>query len=559
VVHVDESEKQPKLVPISVEELRRKVRRAQGPNNKGILNQFIDIGTKVFESPTSMQPPTGEAKKEIQAKLVEERLSREQLGKLLWDAADILRGAVRPERYGSYVLPLLFFKRLSDVYLEEYEETLKKFGSEEVARKRFHRVLIPEDCLWDDVRRQSQNVGQKLNDVLAKIAKANPRLEGVINRADFNKQDDLPQDRLIRLIEHFSQLRLGNKNVEPDMLGNVYEYLLKQFNEEAPARAGEFYTPREVVRVMVEILDPDEGYEIYDPCCGSGGMLIVSHYHLAKKEKKPEKLFLYGQEINGDTWAIAMMNVMLHDMEAEIHQGDTFADPKFLDGSTLKRFDVAIANVMWNQDGYRNLMESDRFGRFVHGSAPDSSADWGWIQHMLASLKPNGRMGIVLDQGALFRGGAEGQIRKKVIDEDLIECVVALPEKIFYNTGAPGCLIFLNKNKLQERKGKVLFIYAAKGFEKLKNMNRLRDEDIEKIVKPCREFKDVAKYARVIALDKIKENDYNLSVTRYVDVFEEDEHIDVAQVWLELKNLEAERQTIHDKVRGYLKELGYEQ
>lgn len=494
----------------------------------------------------------------VQQKIFNEKVSQQELEQLLWKAADILRGAVRPERYGYYVLPLLFFKRLSDVYSEEYQELLGKYGDEEIAKKKFHRFLIPEGCLWEDVRKQSQNVGQKLNDTLAQIAKNNPELDGVINRSDFNKPDEIPQDRLVRLVEHFSQMKLGNKDAEPDMLGNVYEYLLKKFNEEAPQRVGEFYTPREVVRVMIGILDPDEGYEIYDPCCGSGGMLIVSHYHLASKGKDPKKLFLYGQEINPDSRTIAMMNVMLHDMEAEIHQGDSFADPKFLNGAGLKRFDAVIANPMWNQDGYKHLMESDRFGRFVYGITPDSSADWGWIQHMLASLKTNGRMGIVLDQGALFRGGAEGQVRRKVVDADLVECVISLPEKIFYNTGAPGCLIFLNKNKLQDRRGNVLFIYSAKGFEKLKNMNRLRDEDIEKIVKTHGDFKDLAKYARIIPLDKIRKNDYNLSVTRYVDAFEEDEPIDVAKVWQELKNLEAERQSIDEKVRGHLKELGYE-
>jgi len=323
-----------------------------------------------------------------QEKLVTEELTPQEMEQLLWKAADILRGAVRPEGYGNYILPLLFFKRLSDVYLEEYQALLEKFGSEEIAAKKFHRFFIPEGCLWGDIRRFSQNVGQKLNDTLAQIVKLNPLLDGVINRADFNKQDEIPQDRLIRLIEHFSQVKLGNADVTPDILGNVYEYLLKKFNEVAPQRAGEFYTPREVIRAMVGVLDPVEGCEIYDPCCGSGGMLIESHYHLLTNGKDPKKLFLHGQEINGDTWAIAMMNVMLHDMEAELHQGDSFADPKFIVESSLKKFDVVIANPMWNQDDYKALMESDQFGRFVYGIASNSSADWGWIQHMLSSLKP---------------------------------------------------------------------------------------------------------------------------------------------------------------------------
>ena len=342
------------------------------------------------------------------------------------------------------------------------------------------------------------------------------------------------------------------------MLGNAYEYLLKQFNEVAPKRAGEFYTPREVVKVMVEILDPSEGAEIYDPCAGTGGMLIVSHYHLLSKKKEPKKLFLFGQEINAETCATARMNVILHGLEAEIRQGDTLADPKFLEGNGLRKFDFVLANPMWNQDGYRDLMENDRLGRFSYGIAPASSADWGWIQHMLASLKPNGKMGVVLDQGALFRGGAEGKVRQKVVEDDLVECVVALPEKIFYNTGAPGCLIFLSKSKPEERKERILFVYAAKDFEKLKNMNRLRDRDIEKSVQTYKEFDDLARYAAVVSMDKIRENDFNLGVTRYVDVFEEDKQIDVSQTWRELNKLEEEKKAIDTKLGTYLEELGYE-
>jgi type I restriction enzyme M protein len=541
----------------------------RAPKQGGALDRFVESKQASAIPESSFEAVGVEVPRErsfsgldagVQGRLVEEKVTREELGRWLWGAADILRGAVRPERYGYYVLPLLFFKRLSDVYLEEFEEALAEYKSEEVARQRFfHRFEMPEGCLWSDVRRVSTNVGARLNEVLGEIAKANPPLDGVVNRVDFNNPVELPVERLVRLVEHFSQKRLGNRDVSPDMLGDGYEYLLKMFNEEAPQRAGEFYTPREVVRVLVGVLKPEEGFEVYDPCCGSGGMLIESYYHLVRAGKDPKKLFLFGQEINPDTLTIAKMNVILHGLEAEIHQGDTFADPKFLEGGGLKRFDLVIANPMWNQDGYASLMENDRLGRFQYGVAPKSSADWGWIQHMLASLKPSGRMGIVLDQGALFRGGAEGRIREKVVEADLVECVVGLPEKLFYNTGAPGCLIFLNKRKPPERRGKVLFIYAGETFEKLRNMNRLRDEDIEKIVQAYEVFKDIPKYSRVVRLDVLKENDYNLSVTRYVSIFDEPETIDVARVWKELKELEEERQRTEEKLRGYLRELGYEQ
>lgn len=495
-----------------------------------------------------------------QAKIAEETtLTQQGLEQSLWKAADILRGAVRPERYGTYMLPLLFFKRLSDVWTDEYGQALEKYKTPEAAKQKFlHNFIIPDGCLWDDVRKETKNLGQRLNNVMEKIVKSNSDLEGVINRTDFNKQDEIPQERLIKLFEHFSQFRLGNASVAPDVLGNAYEYLLKQFNELAPQRAGEFYTPREVVRLMVEILDPSEGEEVYDPCCGSGGMLIFSHYHIENKKGNPKKLFLYGQELNAETSAIAKANVMLHDMVAEIHQADSLHDPRFLEGGGLKKFDIAITNPMWNQAGYKELMENDRFNRFSYGITSNGSADWAWIQNLLASTKQTGRAGIVLDQGALFRSGAEGEVRKNVLEKDFIECIVALPEKLFYNTGAPGCLIFLNKNKSSTRKGRVLFVYAGNDFEKLRNMNRLRGEDIAGIVNSYRRFADVAKFSKGVSVDEIRENHYDLNVTRYVDVFEEDERVDVGRVWNELRKLESERQTAEKKLTSYLKELGYE-
>jgi type I restriction enzyme M protein len=496
----------------------------------------------------------------VQRKLVEEPLTQQELESWLWEAADILRGAVRNERYGSYILPLLFFKRLSDVYQDEYKEALQRYKSEKVAKESFvHKLAdIPNGCLWDDIRKETKDVGGKLNDVLVEIARANPDLDGVINRTDFNKPEEIPSDRLAKLIEHFSQKNLGNSKVPADVLGNAYEYLLKQFNEEAPKRAGEFYTPREVVRAMVEILDPEEGAEIYDPCAGTGGMLIVSHYYLLSKKKEPKKLFLYGQEINAETCAIARMNVILHGLEAEIRQGDTLADPKFLEGNSLRKFDLVLANPMWNQKKLRDLMENDRLARFSYGVPPSKSADWGWIQHMLASLKPTGRMGVVLDQGVLFRTGAESRIRQKIVEDDLIECVVALPQKLFYNTGSPACLVFLNKNKPQGRKRRILFVNAVEGFEKLKNMNRLRDEDRTRILDAYRGFAEISKYAKVVSRDDIVENHYSLNVTLYVDVLKEEEPINVSQVWNDVRALESERQEVDRKLGSYLKELGYD-
>jgi len=531
---------------------------------KGTIQRVLERASEYIEKTSrglyqlteSGKRRLGELQEVSPEKVKAGKLTPQELERYLWKAADILRGAVEAPDYKHFILPMLFYKRLSDVYKEEYEELLKKYHNKEIARKKFHRFVIPEGCLWEDIRKVGKNVGEKLNDALSKIAKTNPELEGVVNRVDFNDREKLSEGRLIKLIEHFSTLKLGNKNVDPDILGRAYEYLIKQFALAEARKGGEFYTPREVVRAMVEILGPDEGSEVYDSCVGSGGMLIESYYHLVRKGKNARNLFLYGQESTLFTWAIAKMNVILHNLEAEIRHGDTLDDPKFLESGGLKKFDIGITNPMWNQDGYRDVIENDKFGRFVYGTPPNSSADWGWIQHMLASLGGKGRMGIVLDQGSIFRGGTEGEIRKKVIEEDLIECVVVLPEKLFYNTGAPGCIIFLNKSKPRERKSKVLFIHAANDFEKLKNMNRLRDEDIERIVKTYKDFKDVKKYARIVSLEEIRKNEYNLGVARYVDVFGEEEKVDVKKVWQELNSLEKERRKIDGKVRENLKELG---
>ncbi len=485
---------------------------------------------------------------------------RADLGGWLWGGADILRGAVRAEDYQDFMLPLLFFKRLSDEYRVTFEAKLAEFGNEEVARdKMFYDHLVPEGCFWEDVWAIGVNVGSKLNDVLEAIARANPEIDRVINRTDFNNPNAIPEERLVRLIEHFSQRNLANGNVSMDMLGDAYEYLLKKFNEEAPKRAGEFYTPREVVRVLVECLKSGEGMEVYDPCCGSGGMLIESYFYLKERGLDASNLFLFGQEINDETWAMAKMNVFLHGMKAWIMQGDTFVNPQFLDGGELRKFDMVIANPMWNQKGFKQYMEDDQYDRFGYGVVNNSSADWGWIQHMLASMNENGRMGIVLDQGALFRNGAEGSVREAVLKDDLVECVVALPEKLFYNTGAPGCLIFLNRNKTEEKRGKVLFVYAAEGYEKLSNMNQLRAEDIRRIIEGYDEFDDVDKYSRVVELDEVEENDWNLSVTRYVDIFDPPEPVDIQQVWNQLRKLENQRLETEEKLAEYLKELGYEQ
>jgi type I restriction enzyme M protein len=326
------------------------------------------------------------------------------------------------------------------------------------------------------------------------------------------------------------------------------------------AKEGEIYTPREVIKLMVEILDPKPGESVYDPCCGSGGMLIISYLHVAERygDEETRRLFLFGQERNPEIYAVCQMNLLLHDIKnANIANGDTLDYPRFKENGRLKQFDVVIANIPWNQDGYgeERLKKADLSERFSFGYTPNSSADWTWIQHMLASTKENGRMGIVVDNGCLFRGGAERNIRSKVVDKDWIECVILTPEKLFYNTGAPGAIIIFRKNKPQERKNKILFINASNEYiphPSVRRLNSLSRENINKIVEAYRKFVDIAGFCRVVNIEEVRKNDYNLNVTLYVMPNEEKEEIDILKEFKELKELEKERQDVMMRVEQYI-------
>lgn len=369
---------------------------------------------------------------------------------------------------------------------------------------------------------------------------------------------------LRQLVELFSAKPLHH--VSPDILGDAYEWILRYFAPQK-AKEGEVYTPREVIRLIVEILNPKPGESVYDPACGSGGMLISSYQHVENEQGKSEadKLFLFGQEANHKTLALAKMNLYIHDIRnAQLTLGDTLLYPKFKEGERIKKFDMVIANPPWNQDGYdEEILKRGEFWKegFKFGFPPKQSADWAWIEHMLASADDRtGRVGVVIDNGCLFRGGKEKVIRTGVVNADLIEAIILLPEKLFYNTGAPGAVIILNKNKPEERTEKVLFINASKEFQQhpeVRKLNQLGDEQIEKIVKAYIEFDDADGFSKVVDIEKIKENDYNLNVTLYVFPEEETEKIDLAEEWKELALLEKELEEVTGKLEGHLKELGY--
>ncbi|MEM2112466.1 MAG: N-6 DNA methylase, partial [Candidatus Bathyarchaeia archaeon] len=423
---------------------------------------------------------------------------------------------------------------------------------------------LPDEFLWEKIRLDPARLPENLSKAMKTLAERNPELRSIFEQVDFVQFTSSRENAEIlrQLVELFSAHSLYH--VSPDILGDAYEWILSYFAPQK-AKEGEVYTPREVIKLIVEILDPEPGESVYDPACGSGGMLISAYQHVENEQGKEaaDKLFLYGQEASPKTLSLATMNVYIHDIRnANLQMGDTLLYPKFKEKETIKQFDVVIANPPWNQDGYpEEVLKRGEFWqrRFSYGFASKQSADWIWIQHMLASAKEDtGRVGVVIDNGCLFRGGKEMAIRKAILEANLIETVILLPEKLFYNTGAPGAIIILNKNKPADRKDKVLFINASREYEKhpdVRKLNRLGEENIKKIVEAYRNFAEIEGFSKVVSLEKIKENDYNLNVTLYVFPEEEVEEIDVEKEWQELKAIENELAEVERKIEGYLREL----
>lgn len=409
-----------------------------------------------------------------------------------------------------------------------------------------------------------KNLPERLATGISEIAKLNKELQGVINRVDFLEfaRNQENRELLRQLVELFNKYDLGGEEVSPDVLGDAYEHILMKFAPQK-AKEGEIYTPREVIELMVEALDPKPDESVYDPCCGSGGMLIISHLHVAEKygDEETRRLFLYGQERNPEIYAVCQMNLILHDIRnAHIDSGDTLEYPRFREDGKLKTFNVVIANPPWNQDGYpeERLKTANFRERFSFGYPPQDKADWAWIQHMLASAEDNGRVGIVIDNGCLFRGAREKTIRSKAIKKDLVECVILLPEKLFYNTGAPGAIIIFNKNKPKERRNKILFINASNEFIRhpfVRRLNSLSNENIKKIADLYKGFSDNQGLSRVVDIEEIHANDYNLNVTLYVMPLEQAENIDISKEFLDLQRLENKRQEASKKLNRYISEI----
>ncbi|MDI7259308.1 MAG: type I restriction-modification system subunit M [Thermodesulfobacteriota bacterium] len=497
------------------------------------------------------------------------QLTRGDLESLLKGAADLIRTRVDY----TFILVLLFYKRISDKWELEFQKAYKEAltdglkeeeAKEEAKNSIYHDFDISEDLLWENIRKDPARLPESFSKAMKVLAERNPELKDVFENVDFvqftsNREN---AEILRQLVELFSEKSLNH--VSPDILGDAYEWILRYFAPQK-AKEGEVYTAREVIKLIIEMLDPKPGESVYDPACGSGGMLIVSFKHVENEQGKgeAERLFLFGQEANHKTLALAKMNLYIHDIRnAQLTLGDTLLYPKFKEAERVKDFDMVIANPPWNQDGYdEEILKKGEFWRerFRYGFTPRQSADWAWIEHMLASANDKtGRVGVVIDNGCLFRGGKEKAIRTGVLNADLIEAVILLPEKLFYNTGAPGAVIILNKNKPKERRGKVFFINASKEFQQhpeVRKLNRLGDAHIKKMVEAYREFKNEDGFSKAVAIEKIKENDYNLNVTLYVFPEEETEEIDVAKEWEELKEIEKEIFAVEDKIEGYLREL----
>ena len=504
------------------------------------------------------------------------KLDTSALESWLWDAACVIRGAVDAPKFKDYILPLIFIKRLSDVYEDELARLAEKLGDVDTAMEmaeRDHglvRFFLPRQCLWPEIRKLTSDIGQKLTDVVRDIADENEHLQGVIDTVDFNAavsgERIIPDEKLSALIEIVSRHRIGLTEAEPDIIGRAYEYLIRKFAEGQGQSAGEFYTPREVGFLLARILDPKPGQTGYDCACGSAGLLIKMQLvcrenHDTTAAERP--LQLYGQEINPSTYAMARMNMIIHDMAGDLAIGDTLRNPKFLHGSELMKFDLVMANPMWNQDGYdAKFYDEDPHQRFAFGYPPANTADWGWVQHMLASLAEGGRAGVVLDTGAVSRGSGnqgsnkERDIRKQFVDADLVEAVVLLPENLFYNTTAPGILLFLSRKK--RHPGEILLVNASKLFSKGRPKNYLEEQHIRRIADGFHRWQTEEGLSAVITNEQAAKNDYNLSPSRYVSTGGEAEVLPLEEAVVLLREAEEERAEADRHLNEVLASLGFE-
>lgn len=510
----------------------------------------------------------------------------------LWRAACSIRGDVDAARYKDYILPLVFYKRLDDVYTDELQRLADEIEIpiEQVealveADRDLIRFYIPEEARWDNIRLTTDKLGERVTDALRQIGRENKALEGVIDRRDFNATDQgqrvLDDDTLSRLIEILSEQRLGLQDVEPDILGRAYEYLIRKFAERGSS-AGEFFTPTAVGFLIAYILDPQAGEHIYDPAAGSAGLLIKTELRFRQRlaqtlgkpmhdlipDDNPNPIRLFGQELQGDNVAAAKMNAFIHDMNALIKQGNTMKNPQFVDeAGSLVRFDKITANPMWNQKNIAiETYENDPFGRFALGTPPQSSADWGWIQHMMSSLKPGGRMAVVLDTGAASRGSgnkgknSERDIRKEYVDKDMVEAVILLPENLFFNTSAPGVILVMRHVSAEaprDHAEEILLINASTLREKGNPKNFMTDAQIQQVAEILLNWQEVENISKIVKRAEVVRNDYNLSPSRYISHSDVEPPLPLEEALTRLQEAEEARRKADEKFDAVLRVLGF--
>ncbi|WP_412513703.1 N-6 DNA methylase [Shewanella indica] len=542
-----------------------------------------------------------------------EKISLEELKTWLWGSANIMRGTVDSSDFKNYIFGLLFLKRLSDVFDERVEAVMEEEGcnAEEamaLIQEDNPEQFVPVYARWNKLIERTENIGEYIDEAFAEIEHQNPSLEKVLTAIQFGDKEKLSNELLTRLLRHFNQHKLGNKNLyKADLLGDAYEYLIGKFADDAGKKGGEFYTPHEVVELIVKLIDPQPGHEIYDLTCGCGGMLVESARHIKENYEngtimgKPN-CKLYGQEKNLGTWAIAKLNMFLHNLDGDIQRGDTLVNPRHTTSQNgLMTFDRVIANPPFSQDKWweplelndgkivdqkgkeRNVKYStdlkDPYGRFGLGVAPRTKADLAFVQHMIASTKDDGRIGVVVPHGVLFREGDEGKIRKGMLignDEfkgDLIEGVVGLPPALFFNTGIAAAVLLINKDKPAALKNKVIFVDASAEFGEGKAMNYLREGDIKRITTEYSKAKQalvdageqteykvaellnsvaVDKYLRVVDIAEIKQNDFNLSISRYIDTSEKEKIINIQNTLANLHSLELQLKEVDKQLSSFM-------
>ena len=488
------------------------------------------------------------------------KLTLSQLEQYLSKAAWILKGPVDASDFKVYIFPLLFFKRISDVYDEEFKLALEESegDSEYAALPEFHRFEIPQGCHWKEVRETTVNVGLAIEKALRGIEQANQQnLYGIFGDAQWSNKNKLSDRLLIDLIEHFSQYTLSNDLVDADILGQAYEYLIKHFADLTNKKAGEFYTPRSVVHLLGLILDPHEGESVYDPACGTGGMLLECIDHLKENKEDFRTLKLYGQEKNLTSSSIARMNMFLHGIEDfQIIRGDTLRNPGFFSADGLQTFDCVIANPPFSlKDWGADLWMNDPYGRNIAGVPPKGNGDMAWVQHMVISMNSTGRMTVVLPHGALFRKGAEGNIRQTLIEQDLLEAVIGLGPNIFYGTQLAACVMVFRQIKDAGKNRKVLFIDASEQIRVGRAQNFLEKEHVEQIFDWYQGFEDVENYVKVTDLEVLRENDFNLNIPLYIEKIIEDNLPSVEEAVTDLKKAWQASQEAESKFKAVLEKF----